>query len=398
ITIKSTNSNYATQCAQVYVEVDYTSPNNVPTNVAGSITDRDDTDNLYAQKDWYTGSSVCSDADGFADIDYCEFRLKQDAATRAIFRYDEDTNTFTIQEGETEWDLDTGGSSANESGNNITITWKFKPQWDATQENDLEIELYVVDDEPESDTDTAQSNYVDVITDLVTTFSIDDDRGNVSQSITASGNVTYSGSSLYPPDAEFTSVSVYDSGNNNEETDSTIVNGAWSVTFNAPAAVGTDTYNLYINMADADYTDGEETTPTDTFITDRMEVVSVAFDDSRIDVSGSAEVRYVLKYDYDDVAFDGTKGSITGFTWDGGNGWWDKAITGSATVGSENYDENDLGAITDNNYGITAKEDDAGIDIITDRIRILSLTTVDPRININTQGTWYATAELEHDN
>ena len=109
-----------------YVELKVTY-NTAPTNGAGSITDMDDTDNIYAQRKWYTASSVCSDADGFADIDYCEFRLKQGATTRAIFRYDEDTNTFSTESGSTEWDLDTGGSSATELGNDITITWKFKP-------------------------------------------------------------------------------------------------------------------------------------------------------------------------------------------------------------------------------------------------------------------------------
>ena len=57
----------------------------------------------------------------------------------------------------------------------------------------------MIDDEPESDTDTAQTNYFDVVTDLVTTFLIDDDRGDIGQSITASGTVTFSGSSLSIP-------------------------------------------------------------------------------------------------------------------------------------------------------------------------------------------------------
>jgi hypothetical protein len=489
---RSLNTDY------VKVVVTYT-PNTAPTNGVGSITDMDDTDNIYAQRKFYTGSSTCSDADGYDDIDYCEFRLKQGASTRAIFRYDEDTDTFSVEFGSGEWDLD-GSSSAVESGTDITISWKFAPQWDATSEDDLEIELYVVDAASAGDTDTAQSDYVNVVIDLVTTFSLDDDRGNISQSITALGTVTYANSSFYPPDAEFTSVSVYDSANNNEG-DSSVVNGDWSVTFDAPAAVGTDTYNLYINMADADYSDGEEVTPTDTFITDQVvfktgttldvtdgrvnadgsttgewyaelmldyddseiesgtinlnsgtmswdagqgrwkstttstavqsisrniasvsglsygvtalnstvtsdsetiiydqiEVSSVAFDDSRIDVFGSAEVRYALQYDYDDVAFDDTKGTVTGFSWDAGGPWWDKSITGSSSVASTNYDETNI-SFTDSTYGLTAIEDDAGTDIVTDRIKILTLSAVDADISVGTEGTWYATAELEYDN
>src|SRR4030043_469953 len=77
------------------ITLEYTT-NAAPSNGAGSIIDMDDTDKLYAQRKLYTGSSVCSDADGFNVIDYCECRLKQGAATRAIFRYDEDTDTFSV--------------------------------------------------------------------------------------------------------------------------------------------------------------------------------------------------------------------------------------------------------------------------------------------------------------
>lgn len=69
------------------IRLEYTS-NTAPTSGAASILDMDDTDNIYAQRKLYTASSTCSDVDGFSNIDYCEFRLKQGAATRAIFRYD----------------------------------------------------------------------------------------------------------------------------------------------------------------------------------------------------------------------------------------------------------------------------------------------------------------------
>lgn len=242
-----------------------------PTNDQCSITDMDDGDNLYAQRTWYTIDYDVSDPSGYSDIDYAEVRFKQSSLTRAIFRYDEDTNSFSIPTGSDTWDLDTGSCSATESGTYINMTFKVKPQWDAIEENNLEIECYVVDSYGQSDTDVMQSNYFDVITDLTTSFSIDDDRGNPSQSITASGTVTYWGSSLYPPNAEFISVSVYDSNNNVKGTDSSIVNGAWSVSFSASSSVEEETYNLYINMLDSDYSDGEES-PTDTFITDKLTV------------------------------------------------------------------------------------------------------------------------------
>ena len=127
-------------------------------------------------------------------------------------------------------------------------------------------------------------------------------------------------------------------------------------------------------------------------------MVSVSFDDSRIDVGADAEVRYKLQYDYDDVAFDDTKGTVTGFTWDSGNNWWDKAITASSSVGSTNYDETDI-SFTDSTYGLTAIEDVAGADLITDRITFLNntLETTDSRLNYNDNGKWYAKLKYEYD-
>jgi len=399
-----------TQDAEVY-EMDFLNvtveENNAPTNDQCSITDLDDTDDLYAQKQLYTIDYDVSDLDGFSDIDYCEVRLKQGASTRAIFRYDEDTDTFSVESGGSEWSLD-GSSSAIESGTYINVTMKIAAQWDAIEEADLEIECYVVDDEPESDTDTMQTDYFDVITNLVTnniecTDANDPDRVDVSSSIQIDFSVRYvdepassTPSSFYPPNAEFTSISVYDSLNNNEGTDSTIENGAGSVTFNAESSVKSEDYNLYIDMVDADYSDGEEST-TETVISDQMEIVSIAFDDSRVNIGASVEVRYVLRYDYDDVSFTGTDGSIVGFTWDGSNSWWDKSVNAPGSPSSENYDENDLGALTDNNYILTVYEDDLGADLIGDRIKVLTITSNNTSPNVDEYVELRVTLELEYD-
>ena len=107
-------------------------------------------------------------------------------------------------------------------------------------------------------------------------------------------------------------------------------------------------------------------------IWDRFEFVSVATDDTRINIGANFELRYQIRYDFDDVTFDNTKGSITGFTWDVTNSWWDKTVTGSSSVTSTNYDENYV-SITDSTYGLTTKQDVAGADIITDRLQVRRL-------------------------
>ncbi|MEM4727209.1 MAG: hypothetical protein QXD04_03015 [Candidatus Bathyarchaeia archaeon] len=131
-------------------------------------------------------------------------------------------------------------------------------------------------------------------------------------------------------------------------------------------------------------------------IWDRLEFYSITVDDDRINVGGSFELRYKIRYDYDDVVFDDTKGSVLGFSWDSVNGWWKKTVTGPSSVTSTNYDETYVSVI-DSTYGLTVKQDVAGVNVITDRIRILTLGAVDARIDVGTSATIYATAELEYD-
>jgi len=284
-----TQSTYFTQ---VYVEVN-----------AGM----DDTNNIYAQKKLYTGSSVATDVEGYADIHYMEFRLKQGATIRASFQYHEDDNTFNIQAGSTTWSLD-GSSSAVRSGTQITVTWKFTPQWDAIEESALSIELYVIDAASAADTDMAQSNYVDVVTRLVTgNFATDDSRINIGGTTTISGTVYYANnpasttsSSSYPPNAEFTSVSIHNSAHSVQATDTTIFNGAFSVSFAIPSAVQSNTYHVYINLADADGPD-QDAVDGDTIVVigDRVKIIAGGIVGNTIDVDEGGKVWYQAVYEYE---------------------------------------------------------------------------------------------------
>lgn len=378
-----------------------------PTNDACTITNMDDTDNLYAQKKWYTIDYDVSDPDGYADIDYAEVRLKQITLLRASFRYDEDTNIFSIQSGSDKWDLDTSGSTATESSTYINMTFKVMPQWDALEESSLEIECYVVDDQPENDTDTMQTNYFDVVTNLVVSnFACDDDRGNLGQTITFTGGVYYASdpeqttpSTYYPspPYAEFNKVEIHDASHTVKGTDTTIVDGQFSVSFSAESTVGITTYHSYVDMTDTDYTDGDES-PTDTFIADRLDCWSVTDNtgDHRINVGGTFEIRYKIQYDYDDTEFTSSHGSVSGFTWDSGNGWWDKTVTGSSSVTSTNYDETYI-SVSETTYGITTKKDVAGVNIITDRIKVLTVTANKTSPNVGETVELRVTAMLEYD-
>jgi hypothetical protein len=174
------------------------------------------------------------------------------------------------------------------------------------------------------------------------------------------------------------------------------VSGAWSVTFTAPAVVGSDTYNLYIDMADADYPDGEET-PTDTFITDRVTVYYFAVDDSRVDVSTAIEARVKAVLEYDDTPLgsgDSIQINSTAATWDSTNGWFDAQFTES-TVVNKTFTVTGASEAT---YGVTSftsnVSDPTGV---WDRIKLLTLTASESSVPVGTAVELRATAELEYD-
>jgi len=174
--------------------------------------------------------------------------------------------------------------------------------------------------------------------------------------------------------------------------------GMWRIT-PTKSTVQKVTYGSSVTLSGNSYgiTAYDQNGKSGSIIWDQIEIVSVSFDDSRVNVGASAEARYVLRYDYDDAAFTGADGSVAGFTWDSANSWWDKAITAPASPSADLYDENDLGAITDNNYGLTAVEDDPGASIIGDRIEIYYEAVDDPRVDVGANTEFRVKARLEYD-
>ena len=262
INIATFDNGNATRNPKLYIE--YTA-NAVPTISAVTGTNWDDTDNCYAQKKSYTCSVTYTDTDGYADIHYCELYLQSSSnTTRAQFQYHEDDDTVSTITGSSTWTLDSTASDFSRSGTDIMASWKFTAQWDATAESDLDFLFYVVDDQPEGSSSTSDQNF-DVITTLTTSgLASDDGHINKAGTATISGTAYYANapgsttsSSSYPPNAEFTSVSIHDPAGSVQATDSTIMNGAFSGSFTIPDAAQSNTYHVYINMADADYVDSD---------------------------------------------------------------------------------------------------------------------------------------------
>jgi hypothetical protein len=380
--------------------------NSAPTIGAASGTNWDDTDNCYAQKKTYTVSVTYSDVDGFANIHYCELYLKTGGnTTRAEFQFHEDDNSWSTPAGSTEWTLT--GQSNSSSGTDIAVVWGFQAQWDATEESNLDFLFFVVDAVSASVNSVSDENF-DVVTRLVTSgFTSDDGRINLAGTTTISGTVYYANdpgsntaSASYPPDAEFTSVSIHDSAHAGQATDVTIVNGAFSTSFAIPNAVQSNTYHVYINLADADGTDQDaldvDTTPV---VGDRFKVnaATLAFEDpdGRVNVGTAGIFSCTAESEYDGhVLGAGDSLVLTGYIFSYNGTYWVNSTAQAPT----SVTINSLTSLSEATFGITAGNINGNsANGRWDRIRIDSLACADTRIDVSTEGLFYCTASLETD-
>jgi len=133
-------------------------------------------------------------------------------------------------------------------------------------------------------------------------------------------------------------------------------------------------------------------------IWDKARIYYEVLDDSRVNINDNIEFRVkgILLYDGHALGSgDTVTANFGALTWDSGNGWFNGSRTQSS-VGDYTFQVSSLSEAT---YGITVFEvnttDPKGV---WDRIRIDSIGVVDGRIDIGTQGVFYATASLEYDN
>jgi len=241
---------------------------NIPTITSATITDMDDTDNLYAMKKYYTFQVVVDDGDGAVDIDKVYLQGKQANITRFEVRATNLTTAlaaYTIQTGASVIDLDTGSCSWGEAGNTGTATFKIRFEWDYTQENDIELSVYVEDAETNSAGFTVkQTNYADIITRLVTeNLAANSTYIPIGTGVEISGAVHYAttidgdiASSSYPPDSQFTAVHIHNTTHASQGSDTSIVDGIFSIDFTIPAVEQANTYHVYLDMT-GDYTDAD---------------------------------------------------------------------------------------------------------------------------------------------
>jgi hypothetical protein len=302
--------------------------NNAPDTEASSIPNLDTTDNMYSQYKNYTFLLNVSDADGGDEIHTVRYAMVNGTnwINGTIEAHNSNAHTFTS--GGTRATVDTITNSTAGNNNNFTIPLRL--DWDIWIGTDWDIYGWCNDTSgDDSGWDLLQNNYFDTVNDTVISgFTCDDDRGNLGATITFTGTVYYENdpfsgvaSTLYPPDAEFTSVDLWNSTNDEVGTDATIVNGAFSIAITSENTVGLENYSAYVDLSDADATD-EEKAPTDTYISDAL-MFFLSINDNRVNVADTIYANLNATYAYDGTSI--TDGTIqlngTNMIYQSGN-WW----------------------------------------------------------------------------
>ncbi|MCK5390478.1 MAG: hypothetical protein KAJ36_08300, partial [Candidatus Thorarchaeota archaeon] len=386
--------------------------NAVPQNTATpTISNLDDTSFLYAEYRQYEITANVTDEDGFAEIDYLELTLTSDDQFTEYWtvRYDEDTNLFTEQSDPSNYiTLDTGSSSAIESGNNIIRFVPFSVNWNHPDVVNTDLKSEVYDANPSSDLDYYEVNWdIETRLDLTSGPTLDDgsgtlDRGDVDGSMTASGIVTYRGSALIPSASDidiWISSSEYGTQIGPwEATNYEDVTGTFSATVYADDLVGLDTFTFkgVSEGAGAGGTDQFSSSETTPYISDRIQVQSYSTDDSRINVNSSATLHAVLYYDYDNsFVTDGTV-TINGLsaTYSGSNGIWDFNDEQSTTQ-LVTYDTLVYSGVV---HGITVEDQNGqSVNQIWDYVKVVSYSAIDARVDVNSNAIIDVTLVYEYD-
>jgi hypothetical protein len=332
--------------------------------VGAAVVDQISISNLdvsvaFAQRTTYMIDFDGHDSSGYANVTYVLVDLMQGTSSRAQFKYNQTSDTFTQVSGSTEYEIVSASCLSSRSGDNLNLTIGFKPKWGATEESDIDLSAFIADAYGGNDTIT-QSDYFGTVTTLSInsiecTSTKTPDRvgagGTAILDVTvryADGPGSSTPSAYYPPDSEFTSIAVHDSTHTVKGTDSTIVNGAGQITFTMPSIANTYTYHAAVNMADVDYSDGD-LMGTESIVADKLNA-------SAQSASLVTQILYVrLLYASDGAAINGgtvSFGGVTGVT--NSSGWAniDLSSTGAFPWGLPSYGVDDGSTVS----GVSANQ------------------------------------------
>ena len=361
----------------------------------------DDIGYICAKMREYIFTFNVSDADGFSSIDYANMTLTTDdggggtGTVRWAVSFDEDTGVFT--EHDPNGYIALGGSSSNvSSGNCVNMTIYITFDWDHPDDDDVDMEYYVIDATSLSDEDfddTAdESGEIDIRTQIdIANLAVTDgsgtvDRGTAGGSITITGNAKYYDTGMtgiYPNSGSLDVVDVWtDALNDGDSSDLELgASGAFSISATADDDVGLDNYNvIVVNQGDGEGgTDLCHETHSDTYISDKLNT-TITIGDSRININDNASIQVSAVYVYDGDPFDGSL-TLNDTTYDYG------------VVGKYGYT---VSSASGDSHGVTTFDVNDEDYVIFDSLTI-TITIGDSRIGINVNASIQVSAVYDYD-
>ncbi|MBI2426676.1 MAG: VCBS repeat-containing protein [Candidatus Kerfeldbacteria bacterium] len=270
--------------------------NIAPTLVSASITNPDDTDNVYAGLRTYTFRAVVADGNGTSNISTVRLRFTQTTQTdppqsiATVFLYTASTNSFSRESGSTAFTVSSGSTST--SGNQLTVNWNVTFGWSGIEQDDISLQAQVTDAASATagyttlassyfDTkktlavNTSSGNGLDVWQFTDSTLNPDISTGAITY------DITYAGSSLQPPDSEVTSVQALRDPTGNplpsDDVDETVTAGTGNdgtITVSTPSTLGAFTYSPNVTLLGGSTQTFDSTNTTVTV--DRVQITDIA--------------------------------------------------------------------------------------------------------------------------
>ena len=257
---------------------------------------------VYANQYFFLNITI-NDGDGVSDLVNATIEI----SGSIILKWDNSDTFSEYSDSNGYCTLDADGSlkiSVNSSA--YKLCWRIKLNWSFPEGyvSVIASNTVVYDSQGASGSDS-QSNLFYFEDDLiVASASVDDNRVNPAQTITFTGTIYYEGTTTPPEDTSGITAKIELNGAVKGSTTSIDANGQFSISLTAETSVAAYSYNVYA------VTD-EPTSQNQTVqvIVDRIKVISISVDDSRINIGATATITVTLHYEYDDSAV--TSGSFT---------------------------------------------------------------------------------------
>ncbi|MEM3875277.1 MAG: DUF2341 domain-containing protein [Candidatus Bathyarchaeia archaeon] len=136
-----------------------------------------------------------------------------------------------------------------------------------------------------------------------------------------------------------------------------------------------------------------------TIVFDRLEVYAYGVSDGRVNVGDSVVAWVKIRYAYDVVELDGSKGSVSiggiSALWSTQNSRWEISVSQSSVC---HVDYATPSAVTDSLYGLTAISGSTVQRVVWDRVLVSHSGVTDGRVNVGDQSTVYFVLRYEYDN